>query len=299
MAKAVLPKKLTPATRIAPAAGRMIDAKTDEVQSFLAAALGGDVEGVHDLRVALRRLRETLRLFWPAVPRPRRRLMAQVIELNECLGRVRDHDVLADHVRALLQRAPEAASTLRPVLAAWAATRQRAWEEFADLWQRLAGRGRFLRRLRRLARATRKSRGGVADLSLDRLAQTAVLARLERVEQRLTAAQSGDDPAALHRVRLAVKRLKYTLEPFLRVFPSLASSYEVVSETQELLGLAHDLDVLEAALSEHFRGGRPAEAEPAFLALAAWREQAHAAARESLIALTDEAWRRGLLDALD
>lgn len=277
----------------------MIDAKTDEVLTFVAPALRGDLEGVHDLRVAVKRLREVLRLFWPLVPRPRRRLMAQVSELNECLGRVRDRDVLAADARALLERAPESASALEPMLAAWAAARQATCQQFSDLWQRLVGRGRLLRRLRRLARATRKRRGGMADLPLDRLAYTAVLARLERVEQRLTDAQSSDDPAALHRLRLAVKRLKYTLEPFLRVLPHLDSAYTVICEVQELLGFAHDLDVLEAALSEHFQGGRPAEVERAFAALANWREQVYATARESLSALSDEAWRRGLLDALD
>ncbi len=249
--------------------------------------------------MAVKRLREALRLFWPVVPRPRRRLLAQVSKLNECLGRVRDRDVLSAHARALLARAPGAGPALEPVLAAWAAERQVAWQEFNNFWQRLVGGGRLLRRLRRVARATRKRRGGMADLPLDRLAYTAGLARLERVEQRLTAAQSSDDPAALHRLRLAVKRLKYTLEPFLQVLPRVDSAYAVICEVQERLGFAHDLDVLEAALGEHFSEGRPAEVEAASATLAAWREQVYAAARESLAALTDEAWRRRLLDALD
>src|SRR5262245_19910371 len=54
----------------------------------------GDVEGVHRLRVAIRRARATLALFAPVIRRPAH-LDAELQWLGHEVGRVRDLDVLA------------------------------------------------------------------------------------------------------------------------------------------------------------------------------------------------------------
>jgi CHAD domain-containing protein len=58
-------------------------------------ALSGDVEAIHDMRVAIRRLRVALRNFASTLPREdRRRLQSRLKHLAEPLGEVRDFDVM-------------------------------------------------------------------------------------------------------------------------------------------------------------------------------------------------------------
>ncbi len=303
MPKPILPQGMTPETGVGVAAGRLLGAKLKEVQVYVQPAVAGDVEGLHDLRVAVKRLRETLRLFQRCLPtRARQRVLPLVEELNDGLGQARDRDVLVGHARELAGRAPQAAAVLEAAAGAWAAERQREAQAGGGDWQRLLGPERLLPRLRRLARDTRRQRGRLRRLPLDRFAYVAVTARLERVRQRLAEAQATREAAALHRLRIAVKRLKYTMEPFLPVLPALSPLYATVAEVQDDLGLAHDADVLQAALTDFLRtspGRDPDGVAAALRAVEEWRAGLYAAARRSMESLGEESWRAALLDALD
>lgn len=62
----------------------------------------GDIEGVHDMRVATRRLRAVMEIFAPAFPKKRHReALEEVKGLAEVLGERRDPDVMIDRVGAL------------------------------------------------------------------------------------------------------------------------------------------------------------------------------------------------------
>jgi CHAD domain-containing protein len=64
-------------------------------------------DAVHQMRVATRRLRSTLRSFGQIIERDgTRRLGAELKWLGAVLGEVRDADVLAEHLRALLSQTP-------------------------------------------------------------------------------------------------------------------------------------------------------------------------------------------------
>lgn len=59
------------------------------------AALNGDIEAIHDMRVAIRRLRVALSNFEVCLSRQdQRRLRAELENLAEALGKVRDLDVM-------------------------------------------------------------------------------------------------------------------------------------------------------------------------------------------------------------
>ena len=52
------------------------------------------IEGVHDMRVASRRLRAALEVFWPCFPKKRaKEVLAEVKDLADALGERRDRDV--------------------------------------------------------------------------------------------------------------------------------------------------------------------------------------------------------------
>lgn len=170
-----------------------------------------DVDGVHDRRVALRRLRAALEL---AGARGHAR---RVHALYHALGRVRD-----------LQLRPEGPPGQAEERRAELDERAREW--LADAAPRLAGRVRRLVVL------------GVA--------ASTVRARLEQDVRKLVRALEALDPALaperVHRARLATKRVRDDLEAAgldrSGLLPRLVA-------LQEALGALHDHDEREAAAS--------------------------------------------------
>ena len=92
------------------AAGKTIWTRLEEMVSFTEAALEGrDPEGVHDMRVASRRLRAAIELYQDVFPKRRLKpMLREVKRLADALGRVRDLDVMLDRLTADLAGRPAA-----------------------------------------------------------------------------------------------------------------------------------------------------------------------------------------------
>jgi CHAD domain-containing protein len=80
------------------AAASAIEVRADEVFSFRERALDtGDIEGVHDMRVATRRLRAVMEIFAVCFPpQQHRRALKEVKNLADVLGERRDPDVMIE-----------------------------------------------------------------------------------------------------------------------------------------------------------------------------------------------------------
>lgn len=94
-----------------------------------------------------------------------------------------------------------------------------------------------------------KARTTVADAARQTLA-----VRLAEFDSRAGALDAPDDAEALHELRIAAKRLRYTIELFQDVLP--ATSADLLSELKQLqddLGFLHDRDVLIARLQDDQR----------------------------------------------
>jgi CHAD domain-containing protein len=85
------------------AAASAIEVRADEVFSFRDRALDtSDIEGVHDMRVATRRLRAVMEIFAVCFPKEQhRRALKEVKELADALGERRDPDVMIDGLEAV------------------------------------------------------------------------------------------------------------------------------------------------------------------------------------------------------
>src|SRR6266487_207618 len=106
-------------------------------------------DSVHDMRVAIRRLRSTLKSAGKDMGMPAAgRLRAELKWLGGVLGEARDNEVLASYLRARLAEVP-AEQVMGPVQA-----RQPA----ADVWPAAVRRAR--RRVRRRARRAARSPAG-------------------------------------------------------------------------------------------------------------------------------------------
>jgi CHAD domain-containing protein len=89
------------------AAAQVIDTRADEVLEHSVGVLDvGDIERVHDMRVATRRLQAALTVFRKCFPRERRRAaLKQVKALADALGERRDPDVSIETLERLADQA--------------------------------------------------------------------------------------------------------------------------------------------------------------------------------------------------
>lgn len=92
------------------AAARVVRVRSKEVFAHSEGVLDlDDVERVHDMRVATRRLRAALEIFEPCFPRKRRRkALKKVKALADALGERRDADVEIALLEGLVEEAAEA-----------------------------------------------------------------------------------------------------------------------------------------------------------------------------------------------
>src|SRR3954449_888814 len=119
-----------------------------------------DIEGVHDMRVATRRLRAVLEIYAPCFPRDEfRPLLKEVKALADALGARRDPDVLLDRLERLEDVLPKAA---RPGLEAFAAPAREEQARGNDVLEAAlaeAERANLRARLAALAAAATSPRG--------------------------------------------------------------------------------------------------------------------------------------------
>jgi CHAD domain-containing protein len=218
---------------------RELDRRIDEVAPRVL-ALTSDEDAVHDLRVALRRMRTVLEIG------------------RDVLGSFH-----ADEVRRALRDVQRATSDLRDeeVLLALLGS---LGVEGADVTAWLDGRRRRERALRRAL--VRMLQSGALDAgrrllaallafrikpSRDRRVHKYARRAVERarrdVERHRGAAP--DDPEALHRLRIDYKRLRYTAETFADALPEgLAALAQGAARMQSRLGDLHDVDVAIACV---------------------------------------------------
>lgn len=93
----------------AEAAARVIEVRAAEVFAHADGVLDlGEIEHLHDMRVATRRLRAALEVFQPCFPRKRhRKALKRVKALADALGERRDLDVEIEALQGLAEEVSE------------------------------------------------------------------------------------------------------------------------------------------------------------------------------------------------
>jgi len=201
---------------------------------------GVDPEGVHQARVATRRLRSDLRTFSPLLdPEWTAGLREELSDIAGLLGAVRDADVLQDRLRraaAGLPRAEEEAAQvlLRDLDASREVDRAALLAAMDDRrYQTLLA---DLRDAAQQPKALPAAAGEAAEV-LPRLAAKP-WRRLERAVEAL-----GSDPpdADLHQVRILAKRSRYAAEAVAQAAGPVAAEFaRAVAGVQDVLGDHHD-----------------------------------------------------------
>jgi CHAD domain-containing protein len=209
----------------------------------LPAARDADIEGVHSARVATRRLRETLPLFLRAHPRDVDRITQLVKRAGRRLGRVRDLDVMEEDLARRAKRLPSALHAIGVARVVLNRQRTKARRRLVRALDRLALDGAEALRLSRVRHAWSvfgRDAGG-----WDRVLRHRIGHRAGEPRAAIDHASAVYSPNSLHRVRIAAKKLRYSVE--LAQQSGLSSDLHVLGDLkrgQESLGRLHDAQVL-------------------------------------------------------
>jgi CHAD domain-containing protein len=226
---------------------------------------GEDIEYIHRMRVASRRLRAALPLFEPCFPRKQYRLFtSELRKVTRALGEARDADVQIDFLRSyakkLKRKGANAERTGRSARSTDALLREigefitrmvkkRSGQQDTVI-EALAGlersgvigdmREAFGLRLSDPHRLRRRVlSAGIPAVAADRI--------LSCLNSFLSYEPYLSDPDAIlehHAMRIAAKKLRYTLEVYAPVYRlGLGKSLRRVKKVQEILGDIHDCDV--------------------------------------------------------
>lgn len=232
------------------AAGEVIRAAfVDSVLHLLAAdpivRLDADIEGVHRMRVASRRLRSLLRTFASFTdPEWNVSLREELGWLGQILGANRDADVLLERLRTLTAHAREGTNADR-LLQTLEAERDVAHAVVLEA----LGSDRYPPLLDRLVDAARapaftpEADGPAAELL------TPVQAQWASLRKRVKCSSKPPTDEQLHRVRIHAKRTRYAAEALVPVARKDARRFAAAAaDLQGVLGEQHDAIVMRGWL---------------------------------------------------
>jgi inorganic triphosphatase YgiF len=265
-----------------------------------AAALDGrDPEGVHQLRVAIRRLRSAFSLFRHLVEREeRRRLSGGAKRILGSFGPARDWDVLSTELLAPVSAARAGDPHLARLLEAAEVERRRGYEAVrAEIGSHAYTR--YLLELRLWIEA-----GGWRERLTEQAAHwlerpivafaDQVLAKRHRTARKLGRGFARLSAAERHRVRIALKKLRYACEFFEGLYRKKGAKPYISSlkQMQDRLGHLNDVAVAEKlALALVDRATTQAERESLHMAaglVLGWYGREAADAGQDV----SEAWHR-------
>jgi CHAD domain-containing protein len=204
-------------------------------------------DGIHDMRVASRRLRSALRDFRTYLRGGRRlgEAHAELKRLADTLGEVRDEDVAAGSLEKMKAEAPEEARAGLELFAAdRRARRERAHAALAPELEAEsfeAARGKIAAAFERATEPRKKDDGG-GEQSFAEMGREVILRSWDELRGRGADIYRPLKSKRLHKVRIAAKRLRYALELFCACFDGLKELAHELAELQKALGNLHDCD---------------------------------------------------------
>jgi CHAD domain-containing protein len=247
--------------------------------------LGEDPEAVHDMRVAIRRMRSIFRLLKPYFKaKDVRRFSGELQQLAWALGDVRDLDVFLADLHGFQEKLEaQQQADLQTVIDDLEAQRGESRDRLIETLDSKAYR-RFLKEfaafLSTPLESARNGKDSIEPTLVRHLLPATVYNRLAAVRAYETALEA-PDATTLHSLRIEFKRLRYTVSLFEDVLGAQIEGFiDDLKELQDILGGLNDITTARGRL-EGYRG----EGVEAYLA---WLDSSEA----DLTARFGDAWAR-------
>lgn len=219
----------------------------DEVYKLRQAALQTeDIEGVHQMRVAIRRLRSALRDFSPLLKRRAfTKSRRDLKKLGNALGTARDLDVAIAALTKLKKKAKN--EIVKKDIELKTEIRLAQRQKVQTILKKTLEISAFEKMRERFLRAVEtavKANGKTAALSAKEAGNKVILKSIEEFCELSDSLYNPFDCENLHKLRIAAKRLRYTIEIFKECFSDeFAPFAQEITEMQTFLGELHDRDI--------------------------------------------------------
>jgi CHAD domain-containing protein len=230
------------------------------------AAAKGDAGGVHDLRVAIRKIRAASSVLGDTVTdrAALRKTNEELKTLFSALGDVRDHDVMVERVTKMAKRRGVEGKRLERLLRELRVDGRRLTKKLRAAMRRDAPENLFDRVARAALRAVADARPDDDDhrVLVRHYAASVLLRRYETVLAYEVVLPAPMD--LLHRLRVAIKKLRYAIDFFEDALGSGAAAIDrSLQKAQDQLGELHDHHVALARIArvERKRGPKGAIVE--------------------------------------
>ncbi len=190
------------------------------------------IELVHDLRVACRRAEAAIQFFGPLLVRkPTRRVRKLLRKVRRTAGKLRECDILYEHVDRLPSE-----SLKHVLLDRLTRARRKAYLRVRRSVRKLFWSGRFWKKAKQIRPRKRTERIGYLIWAAQRS-----LARIEKLSDSM--ASDPNSSQEWHRVRILAKRFRYTSEFVAALAAPVAEIYPLVEQLQEHLGQLNDVAI--------------------------------------------------------
>jgi triphosphatase len=251
------------------------------------AAFAGDPEGVHQARVAIRRIRSALLLFSPHLEQHAKTLFEDELRhAGQTIGETRDWDVFCDEILPRVSETPEARKFSEmmkaPAEARRAAAHKTCVRQLRDPTFRALVLG-----LAAWTEEGREDSGQVGDHGLKRDIGNIAGNLLDRLDakamKRGRAVDPDASPAELHPLRKSLKKVRYSVEFLQSIFPPKKAKRFLrrLKKLQEALGEINDA-AMATRLAEGLAADKHLELAPSVAAISLGQERAAQDAMKAL-----------------
>jgi CHAD domain-containing protein len=231
---------------------RFLDAMRQEIDGV---RLGDDIECIHRMRVASRRMRSALDLFKACLPaKPFPSWVSQVRKVTGALGAARDTDVQIEHLAAFSKQnaGPRDRPGLNRLNLRLRQKRQRVQGKVLKSLEQLEQDHLLDDLHKRLSKTLEKqSQAYLYTPAIYQLGYESISTQLDDLLTYEPYVSHPEQEEELHALRIAAKKLRYTLEIFAPLYPGeLKDPLQACRKIQDTLGEMHDCDVWIQILAE-------------------------------------------------
>ena len=216
---------------------------------------GRDIEFIHRMRVASRRLRTAMDVFVECVPvKKREEWRVRVKDLTQALGETRDTDVQILLLETLYENLPDPnyRTGVRRLLLRLRQRRTKLQKEVLAVLDSLEKK-KVLNQISDKYKdsITERTDLDIYSTEIYRLAFTSISKRLDQFLSFEVYLQNPEFIKELHLMRIAAKQLRYSLEIFAPIYPDqLEIAIKSTRLAQQVLGEIHDCDLWSTYLPD-------------------------------------------------